>query len=85
MKYRDLRDFIAQLEQIGELKRVSLTCFDASGNDRNLRPGIARTGSAILFENPAGHKMPCSQICFGTPRRVALVWAKNRCGAARSG
>ena len=24
MKYRDLRDFIAQLEQMGELKRVAL-------------------------------------------------------------
>ena len=52
MKYSDLRDFIAQLEKLGQLKRISqpistdLTMTEIS--DRTLRQG----GPALLFENP---------------------------------
>ncbi|HSF48660.1 MAG TPA: 3-octaprenyl-4-hydroxybenzoate decarboxylase, partial [Burkholderiales bacterium] len=52
MKYRDLRDFLAQLEAKGELKRVR---FEVDPRlemteicDRVLRAG----GPAILFEKP---------------------------------
>lgn len=72
MKYKDLRDFIDQLEKIGELKRVSME-IDTELEmteiaDRTLRAG----GPAILFENPKGANMPVLANLFGTPKRVAL-------------
>ncbi|MEC5399327.1 4-hydroxy-3-polyprenylbenzoate decarboxylase [Uliginosibacterium sp. H1] len=71
MKYKDLRDFIAQLEAQGELKRVR-TEVDPHLEmteicDRVLRAG----GPAILFEKPKGHDIPVLGNLFGTPERVA--------------
>ena len=72
MAYRDLRDFIAQLEHLGELKRVSASVSPhlemTALCDRTLRAG----GPALLFENPTGHSMPVLGNLFGTTRRVAL-------------
>ena len=72
MKYRDLRDFINQLEQLGELKRVRLEVDPylemTEICDRTLRQG----GPALLFENPKGFDMPVLGNLFGTPKRVAL-------------
>ena len=77
MVYRDLRDFIAQLEQLGELKRVSLPVSPhlemTALCDRTLRAG----GPALLFENPTGHSMPVLANLFGTTRRVALGMGVN--------
>ena len=72
MKYKDLRDFIEQLEKVGELKRVTME-IDTELEmteiaDRTLRAG----GPAILFENPKGANMPVLANLFGTPKRVAL-------------
>lgn len=72
MKYKDLRDFIEQLEKVGELKRVSME-IDTELEmteiaDRTLRAG----GPALLFENPKGSSMPVLANLFGTPKRVAL-------------
>ena len=72
MKYRDLRDFVDQLEQQGELKRIR-TAIDPNLEmteiaDRTLRA----EGPALLFENPTGYDMPVLANLFGTPRRVAL-------------
>ncbi|WP_114417730.1 4-hydroxy-3-polyprenylbenzoate decarboxylase [Marinospirillum perlucidum] len=72
MKYKDLRDFISQLEARGLLKRVTqeidphLEMTEIA--DRTLRAG----GPAILFENPKGHATPVLANLFGTPERVAL-------------
>ncbi|MSQ73137.1 MAG: 4-hydroxy-3-polyprenylbenzoate decarboxylase [Betaproteobacteria bacterium] len=72
MAYRDLRDFLAQLEAIGELKRVRTEVSPRLEMteicDRVLRKG----GPALLFEKPAGHSMPVVGNLFGTTRRVAL-------------
>lgn len=72
MAYHDLRDFIIQLEQMGELKRikspVSTYLEMTELCDRTLRAG----GPALLFENPAGHSIPVLGNLFGSPRRVAL-------------
>ena len=83
MKYKDLRDFIAQLEKIGELKRISAA---VSPNlemteicDRVLKAG----GPAILFEHPKGHSMPVLANLFGTPHRVALGMGEDSVEALR--
>ncbi|MBK8063425.1 MAG: 4-hydroxy-3-polyprenylbenzoate decarboxylase [Betaproteobacteria bacterium] len=73
MSYADLREFVAQLEAQGELKRVAAEVSPRLEMteicDRVLRAG----GPAILFENPAGHDMPVLGNLFGTVNRVALA------------
>ncbi|AMO24847.1 UbiD family decarboxylase [Ramlibacter solisilvae] len=73
MPYRDLRDFIGQLERAGDLRRITQTVSPhlemTAVADRVLRVG----GPALLFENPTGHRMPVLANLFGTPRRVALA------------
>ena len=72
MAYRDLREFMAQLEQMGELKRVTQPVSPhlemTALCDRSLRAG----GPALLFENPTGHSIPVLGNLFGSTRRVAL-------------
>ena len=72
MKYHDLRDFLRQLEELGELKRVGVEVDPKLEMteicDRVLRAG----GPAMLFEKPKGHAMPVLGNLFGTraPRRA---------------
>jgi 4-hydroxy-3-polyprenylbenzoate decarboxylase len=72
MIYRDLRDFIAQLEKMGELKRIAVEVDPklemTEIADRVLRAG----GPALLFENPKGSTIPVLANLFGTVKRVAL-------------
>jgi 4-hydroxy-3-polyprenylbenzoate decarboxylase len=72
MKYRDLRDFIKQLEKQGELKRVTIPVDPyleiTEICDRTLKQG----GPALLFESPTGYNIPVLANLFGTPRRVAM-------------
>ncbi|MFA6920490.1 MAG: 4-hydroxy-3-polyprenylbenzoate decarboxylase [Gallionella sp.] len=83
MKYRDLRDFIAQLEKIGELKRVSLPVSTHLEMTEICDRVLRAQGPAILFENPAGHNMPVLANLFGTPRRVALGMGEESVAALR--
>jgi 4-hydroxy-3-polyprenylbenzoate decarboxylase len=83
MKYKDLRDFINQLEQQGELKRIHLE-IDPNLEmteicDRTLRA----KGPALLFENPKGHSVPVLANLFGTPERVALGMGQDSIAALR--
>ena len=77
MKFDDLRDFIAQLESRGLLKRITqeidpnLEMTEIS--DRTLRAG----GPALLFENPKGFNTPVLTNLFGTTQRVALAMGKE--------
>ena len=72
MIYKDLRDFIKQLEKQGELKRVTIPVDPylemTEICDRTLKQG----GPALLFENPTGYNIPVLANLFGTPRRVAM-------------
>jgi 4-hydroxy-3-polyprenylbenzoate decarboxylase len=76
MKYHDLRDFVAQLETRGELKRITVpvdTRLEMTEiADRVLRAG----GPALLFEKPVTdgvpQAMPVLANLFGTPQRVAM-------------
>jgi len=83
MKYSDLRDFIAQLEKIGQLKRikqpVSTKLVMTEISDRTLRA----KGPALLFENPIDHDIPVLTNLFGTPERVALAMGQEDVGSLR--
>jgi len=90
MRYKDLRDFIAQLEQLGELKRVSVE-VDPRLEMTEICDRVLRTGGpAILFEKPKGFdgmdgrpRMPVLANLFGTPRRVALGMGEDSVAALR--
>lgn len=83
MKSSDLRDFIALLEQLGELVRIKqevdpyLEMTEIS--DRTLRA----KGPALLFENPKGYDVPVLCNLFGTPERVALGMGQENVSALR--
>ena len=73
MAYRDLREFLSQLEALGELKHIAVEVDPhlemTEICDRVLKAG----GPAILFEKAKGHAIPVLANLFGTPRRVALA------------
>jgi 4-hydroxy-3-polyprenylbenzoate decarboxylase len=83
MKYADLRDFVAQLESRGELRRIAAEVDPrlevTEICDRVLKAG----GPALLFENPRRHTIPVLANLFGTPRRVALGMGEEDVGALR--
>jgi 3-polyprenyl-4-hydroxybenzoate decarboxylase len=83
MKYSDLRDFISQLERIGELRRITASVSPALEmtelGDRLLRAG----GPAVLIEHPTGHTIPVLANLFGTPKRVALGMGADSVRALR--
>jgi len=83
MKYRDLRDFIAQLETLGELKRIKTPVSTHLEMTEICDRVLRAQGPAILFENPAGHSMPVLANLFGTPRRVALGMGEESTTALR--
>ncbi len=72
MSASDLREFIQQLEQQGELKRISQQ-VDPHLEMTEIADRVLRAeGPALLFENPKGSAVPVLANLFGTPKRVAL-------------
>jgi 4-hydroxy-3-polyprenylbenzoate decarboxylase len=83
MVYKDLRDFLGQLEARGELKRIGVEVDPRLEMteicDRVLKAG----GPALLFEKPKGHAIPVLGNLFGTPQRVALGMGRDSVAALR--
>jgi 4-hydroxy-3-polyprenylbenzoate decarboxylase len=72
MKYKDLRDFISYLEQIGELKRIKVAVDPNLEITEICRRVLKDGGSALLFENVKNSEIPVLANLFGTTKRVAL-------------
>ncbi|MFI3155866.1 MAG: 4-hydroxy-3-polyprenylbenzoate decarboxylase [Methylococcaceae bacterium] len=72
MNYKDLRDFIKQLEKQGELKRITVEVDPYLEMTEICDRTLKRGGPALLFENPKGANIPVLANLFGTPRRVAM-------------
>ncbi len=72
MKYKDLRDFIAQLEKQGELKRISVEVDPYLEMTEICDRVLKQEGPALLFENPKNSNIPVLANLFGTPKRVAM-------------
>lgn len=83
MKYHDLRDFIAQLEAMGELKRIKTPVSSHLEMTEICDRVLRAEGPALLFENVPGHSMPVLGNLFGTPRRVALGMGAQEVSALR--
>lgn len=83
-RFTDLRDFIRELEDRGELVRIqqevdpNLEMTEIA--DRTLRGG----GPALLFENPKGYDMPVLANLFGTEERVARGMGADSIDALRN-
>ncbi|UJP01996.1 MAG: UbiD family decarboxylase, partial [Nitrosomonas sp.] len=83
MQYKDLRDFIAQLEAMGELKRIQTEIDPALEMTEICDRILKAQGPAVLFEHPKGHSMPVLGNLFGTPKRVALGMGQESVEALR--
>ena len=83
MSYQDLRDFIQQLEDDGDLKRIkqridpNLEITEIS--DRSLRSD----GPALLFEQPGDSAIPLLANLFGSARRVANAMGETQVESLR--
>jgi 4-hydroxy-3-polyprenylbenzoate decarboxylase len=73
MKFRDIREFIAFLEQRGELRRIAIPVDPmleiSEITDRTIKSG----GPALLFENPQGYDIPVLTNLFGSESRTAMA------------
>ena len=83
MKYRDLRDFLAQLEVRGELKRIGVEVDPRLEMTEICDRVLRAQGPALLFERPTGHRMPVLANLFGTPQRVAFGMGRESVAAVR--
>lgn len=83
MHYKDLREFIDQLEKDGDLKRIkqridpNLEITEIS--DRTLR----QKGPALLFEQAGDSAIPLLANLFGTAQRVARAMGESQVEALR--
>ncbi len=83
MKYNDLREFIAILEERGELIRITEP-VDPNLEMTEISSRVLRSGGpALLFENPVGSLFPVLTNLFGTTRRVALGMGEEDEGRLR--
>jgi 4-hydroxy-3-polyprenylbenzoate decarboxylase len=83
MPYKDLRDFIQQLEQRGELKRIGREIDPRLEMTEICDRTLRADGPALLFEHPTGHSVPVLANLFGTPERVALGMGADSVAALR--
>ncbi|OJY19415.1 UbiD family decarboxylase [Pandoraea sp. 64-18] len=72
MKYVDLRDFTAQLERSGQLRRIDVPVSPVLEMTALADRVLKAAGPALWFARPTGYDMPVLANLFGTPERVAL-------------
>lgn len=89
MKYKDLRDFMAQLEGRGELKRIAVDVDPYLEMTEICARTLRADGPALLFERPFDRSrqtrsaIPVLANLFGTPQRVALGMGEESVSALR--
>ena len=83
MKYKDLREFLAQLESKGELKRITTEVSPYLEMTEICDRLLKSEGPAVIFENPKGHNIPVLGNLFGTPKRVAMGMGQESVEALR--
>ncbi|MBT8127118.1 MAG: 4-hydroxy-3-polyprenylbenzoate decarboxylase [Gammaproteobacteria bacterium] len=83
MTHSDLRDFIDQLERMGELKRVRHEVDPYLEITEICDRTLKAEGPALLFENVKNHTVPVLGNLFGTAKRVALAMGEDNVEALR--
>ena len=75
MKYKDLRDFISQLEKNNDLKRIDAPVSSVLEMTEISDRVLKAEGPALIFQHPLHHgkksDIPVLTNLFGTPTRVA--------------
>ena len=83
MKYSDLREFVAQLEKNGDLKRIHVPVSPRLEMTEICDRVLRADGPALLFERPAGYHMPVLANLFGAVRRIAAAMGLADAAALR--
>ena len=76
MAFRDLREFIAKLEETGELQRIQAPVsaeLEISEITDRVCKGPAAHNKALLFEHVKGSNIPVLTNALGSARRMALA------------
>ncbi|MBI3092183.1 MAG: UbiD family decarboxylase [Candidatus Tectomicrobia bacterium] len=73
MAYADLREFLARLEQLNELTRVSVEVDPRFEVGAVARRALDLGSPALLFERPKGYRTPLVVNMLATRRRVAVA------------
>lgn len=77
MTPRDLRGFVADLENAGELRRISASVDPAFEITEIADRMIKREGPALLFENVAGSSYPLLINTLGSERRIEMALGRH--------
>lgn len=85
MPYKDLREFIKDLEKRGELVRVKTEVDPEFEITEILERLLHKQGPAVIFENVKGRKIPLVANLFGTLKRVALALETDEAGLEEIG
>lgn len=74
-KYRDLQDFVAELEREGELLRVRapVSPYLEITEITDIMCKYPGGGKALLFENVKGHSIPVVTNIFGSEKRICMA------------
>ena len=73
MTFRNLGEFLARLEETGDLIRVKRPVSRDLEITEVTQRTLAADGPALLFENVPGATMPVVTNLLGSPRRIALA------------
>ncbi len=74
--FNDLREFIARVDQVGELRQVDGADWDLEIGRISEIETESASPRLLLFDNIKGHEpgYRVASILFGTPRRIALLF-----------
>jgi len=76
MAFKDLSHFIEELEQAGELRRVTAPVsrdLEITEIAERVSKGAAESNKALLFENVEGSSMPVLINAFGSEKRMSMA------------
>lgn len=73
----DLRDFVAQCEKVGQLKRVKAEVDWDLEISHVAKVVEEKSGPALLFEKVKGYTSPVLTGAFGTTQRLAIILGKD--------
>ncbi|MCJ7513381.1 MAG: menaquinone biosynthesis decarboxylase [Anaerolineales bacterium] len=79
--YRDLREYLAELERRQMLRRIQTQlspALEISEVTDRICKGPADHNQALLFESVAGHDVPVATNLFGSEQRMALALGVER-------
>src|SRR5690242_8688015 len=73
----DLRSFVAHLESVGELKRITCEVDPKFEVGELVQRVIRQGGPALVFENVKGAEFPLVMNLFGSHRRIELALGRD--------